>query len=107
VNAKFRKLLDTEGIKMRVCRNPDVKCVIVERFNRTLTFKLYKWFTWKNTHRYVDVLEKFVSGYAVHSSTGMAPSLVSYKDVLRIWERMRNRQARIKNVRSPPIYSVG
>jgi hypothetical protein len=56
----------------------------------------------------VDVFEKFVLGYndAVHSSTGMAPSLVSDRDVLLIWERMRNRQARIKKVRSPPIYSV-
>jgi hypothetical protein len=109
VNAKSRKLLYTEGIEMRVCRYPDVKCAIVKRFNRTLKSKLYKWFTWKNTHRYVHVLEKFVSGYndAVHSSTGMAPSLVSDKDVLLIWERMRNRQARIKKVRSPPIYSVG
>jgi hypothetical protein len=34
----------------------------------------------------VDVLEKFVSGYneTVHSSAGMAPSLVGYKDVLRV-----------------------
>jgi len=81
----------------------------LERFNRTLKSKLYKLFTWKNTHRYVDVLDKFVSGYndTVHSSTGMAASLARDKDVLRIWERMRKQQARIKKVRSPPIYSAG
>jgi transposase InsO family protein len=45
VNVKFRKLLDTEEIEMRVCRNPDVKCAIVERFNMTSKSKLYKWFT--------------------------------------------------------------
>jgi len=57
----------------------------------------------------MDLLDNFVSGYndTVHSSTGMAPSLVSDKDVLRIWDRMRKREARIKEVRSPSIYSVG
>jgi hypothetical protein len=93
VNAKFRKLLDGEGIEMRVCRNPDLKCGILERFKRTLKSKLYTWFTWKNTYRYVDVLDNFNSGYndTVHSSTGMAPSLVNDKDVLRLWESMRKR----------------
>jgi hypothetical protein len=37
--------------------------------------------------RYMDVLEKFVSGYNVskHPSTRMASSLVCDKDVLSIW----------------------
>jgi len=76
VNDKFRKLLVTKGIERRVCRNPDVKCAILERFNRTLKSKLYTWFTWKNIYRYMDVLDKFFWGYndTVHSSTGMAPS---------------------------------
>ena len=41
----------------------------------------------------MDVLDKFISGYneTVHSSTGMAPSLVSDKHLLRIWEKMRKR----------------
>ena len=34
VNAKFRNLLDGEVIEMRVCRNSDVKCAIVECFTR-------------------------------------------------------------------------
>jgi hypothetical protein len=42
VNAKFGKLLDGEGIKMRVCGNRDVKCAIVELFKRTLNSKLYR-----------------------------------------------------------------
>jgi len=44
----------------------------VERVNRTLRDKLYKYFTYKNTYRYVDVLLEFVKGYnaTVHSTTG-------------------------------------
>ena len=47
-----------------------------------------KWLTRNNTYRYVDILDKFVAGYnvSVHSSTGMAPSLVRDKDLLRLWE---------------------
>jgi hypothetical protein len=54
----------------------------------------------------VDLLDMYVSGYnsTVHSSTGIAPALVSDKDALRIWDK---RQARIREVKSPPIYSVG
>jgi len=54
------------------------------------------------------VLDKFVSGYndTAHSSTEMAPLQVSDKYVMRVWERMRKRQARIRKVRSP-IVSVG
>jgi hypothetical protein len=109
LNAKFRKLLDGQGVEMRVCRIPDEKCAIVERFNRTLKSKLYKWFKRTNSYRYVDVLDKFITGYnnTMHSSTGMAPSLVSDKDVLHKWERMRKRQAKIRKAKAPPIYSVG
>jgi hypothetical protein len=109
VKAKFRQLLDGKEIEMTVRRNPDVKCAIVDRFKWTLKSKLYKSSTWKYTSPYVDALDKFISGYnnPVHSSTGKGPSLVSDKDVLRVWARMRKRQARIRKVRSPPIYSVG
>jgi transposase InsO family protein len=74
VNAKFRKILEGRGIESRVCRNPDVKCAVAERFNRTLKTKLYKWFTRNNTYRYVEVLENVVSGYdAVTPARGWLP----------------------------------
>jgi len=38
---------------------------------------------------------------------GMAPPLVTDKDVLPKWEKMRKRQTRIKMVKVPAIYSVG
>jgi hypothetical protein len=61
VNARFRKLLNGEGIEMRMCSYPDVKCAIVERISRIQKSKLYKWFTRKNTYRNADALDKFVS----------------------------------------------
>ena len=40
LNMHFQTLLKREGIEFPVCRNPDVKCVFVERVNRTLRDKL-------------------------------------------------------------------
>jgi len=73
-----------------VCRIPDVKCSVVERAHRTIRDTLYKYFTYKNTYRYIDVLPKFVTAYndTFHSATGMAQARVTESDVLAIWERM-------------------
>jgi len=40
LNTQFQTLLKREGIEFQVCRNPDVKCAVVERVNRTLRDKL-------------------------------------------------------------------
>jgi len=84
-------LLKREGKQFQVCRNPDVKCSIVERVQRTVRDKLYKYFTHKNTYRYVDVLSDFVSGYNATAlgSTGMAPANVTDSDILALWKRMQ------------------
>ena len=103
----FQMLLKREGIQFRVCRNTDIKCSIVERVQRTVRDKLYKYFTHKNTHRYVDILSDFVCGYnaTVHASTGMAPANVTDSDILALWKRMQKRRGkvRVKMAR----YSVG
>ena len=89
-NTQFQTLLKREGIEFQVCRNPDVKCSVVERVNRTLCDKLHRYFTYKNTYKCIDVLPNFVKGYnaTVHSTTGMAPAHVSDTDVLTIWNKM-------------------
>ena len=76
-------MLRDEGIQFQVCRNPCVKCAVVERAHR-----LYKYFNYKNTFRYTDVLPKFVRAYndTVHSTTRMSPSRVTDSDVLAIWK---------------------
>ena len=103
LNESFQKLLKREGIHFQVCRNPDIKCSIVERVQQTVRDKLYKYFTHKNTYRYVDVLSDFVSGCntTIHGSTGMAPANVK----LALWKRMQKRRGkvRVKMAR----YSVG
>jgi hypothetical protein len=58
-------MLKHEGIQLQVWKNPDVKCSVVERVQRTLRDRFNKYFTFKNSYRYIDVLHKFVSAYNV------------------------------------------
>ena len=45
----------------------DTKSSVVERFNRTLKERMYRYFTALNTYRYVDALPALVQGYKVGS----------------------------------------
>lgn len=57
------------------------KSMVVERWNRTMKEKMYKYFTANNTRRYIDVLPELVKSYnkTIHSSTGMTPVEASKK----------------------------
>ena len=55
-NTPFKTLLQKYNILHFSSGNKDIKCAVVERFNRTLRTKLYRYFTAKNTNRYIDVL---------------------------------------------------
>ena len=59
--------------------NEETKASIVERFNRTLKTRMWRYFTNKQSVRYVDVLQDFVRSYnnSFHRTIGMAPSEVN------------------------------
>jgi len=58
LNKTFQDMLRHEGIQFQVCKNPDVKCSVVERVQRTLRENFNKYFTFKSSYRYIDVLQK-------------------------------------------------
>jgi len=66
--------------------------------NRTLRDKLYKYFTYKNTYRYIDVQPEFVKGYnaTVNSTTCMASRNVHDTDVLTIWNKIKGKANRAR-----------
>ena len=68
----------------------DTKSSVVERFNRTLKERMYRYFTARNTYRYVDALPALVQGYNVtkHHSIGMAPRDVTWANQRRVWQRL-------------------
>jgi hypothetical protein len=103
-------MLREEGLQFQVCRNPDVKCAVVERAKRTIRDRLYRYFTYKNTYIYTGVLPKFVGAYndTVHSTTGMAPLRVTDADVLAIWRRMqRKKNKNVRIAKAPLMFRVG
>jgi transposase InsO family protein len=56
LNRSFQDTLKREGIQFQICKSPSVKCSVVERAYRTIRNTLYKYFTYKNTYRFIDVL---------------------------------------------------
>jgi transposase InsO family protein len=56
-----------------------LKAAIVERFNKTLRQKIWRFMTYNKTKRFVDVLPELVSSYnaTIHSSIGMPPKDVN------------------------------
>lgn len=75
LNAIFLSFLKHRSILHYTSENDDIKCAIVERFNRTLKSKMWKYFTYAKTLRYVEVLPKLLQSYnsTYHSSIKIAP----------------------------------
>ena len=89
-NRKFQQWLEEKHIHFFTTENDDIKASIVERFNRTLKSRMWRYFTRHNTLTYVDVLGDMVDVYnrTPHRSIGMAPSDVTSKNKARVWFRL-------------------
>ena len=88
-NRKFQALLKKEGIRFFTTQN-ETKASIVERFNRTLKGKMWKYFTANNTLKYMDILQKLVKSYN-HSrrcSIGMRPVDVNETNESIVWQKL-------------------
>ena len=80
-NATLAKMLDRYGIR-HFSTQGDAKASVVERFNRTLKGRMYRYFTAQGTQDYVSVLSALVEGYnkSLHRSIGMAPKDVTERN---------------------------
>ena len=77
-NQNVQRLLKRYQIK-HFSTSSDLKSSLVERFNRTLLDKIFKWMSKNNTYRYIDVLNDLVHSYnhSHHRIIGMRPIDVS------------------------------
>ena len=79
LNESVQKLFKDNSINFYTTENEDIKAAVVERFNRTLKTQMWKYFTFKGTHRYVDVLDDLLFSYnnSFHRTIKMTPSEVN------------------------------
>ena len=84
----------------------DAKASVVERFNRTLKERLYRYLTTANTLRFDDVLPELVQGYNAtrHRSIGMPPQDVTWDNEEAVWKRLYSK--RLKGQKKPQ-FKVG
>ena len=70
--------------------NSELKASVVERFNRTLKTRMWKYFTAKNTRVYTDILQDIVQRYnnSYHRSIGQAPGSVSLLNVGQVRRKL-------------------
>ena len=80
---------------------------MVERFNRTLKERLYRYFTAANTLRFDDELPQLVQGFNAtrHRSIGMAPKDVTWDNEEAVWKRLYVK--RLNQKHPQPKFKVG
>ena len=90
LNHEVLGLFKTYNIKHYWSFNDDIKASCVERFNRTIKSKIYRYLTHQNTNRWVDVIQDLVDAYnnSYHRTIGMSPNQVNKDNEKEIAERM-------------------
>jgi hypothetical protein len=85
-NKDFKKYLQGKNIKL-FYTSSDTKASIVERFNRTLKNRMFKYFTAYNTRSYLPILNDLVDAYnnTRHRSIGIAPNKVTKENEKKVW----------------------
>ena len=87
----------------------DTKASIVERFNRTLKERMYRYFTSKNTLSYLPILQSLVKGYngTYHRSIGMPPEKVRVSNEGEVWNRLYAKRLSGKKPNRGSVMKVG
>lgn len=82
INKKTQKLFKKLDIHWFTTENVEIKCSVIERWNRTLKTKMWKYFTANDTRKWIDVLDPLVYNYnhSYHRSIQMTPVEASDED---------------------------
>ena len=88
-----------------VMYSPHLHAGVVERANKTIKHRLYKYFTKNNSNRWVDVIDKIIDGInnSVNRSIGVTPNSVSYNNAQDLLRKVYKGRVEKKS----PHYKVG
>ena len=85
-----QKYFKEKNIEHFTSQNETIKCAVVERFNRTLKDRLFRFFTWSNSYRYIEALPNIVKAYnhSYHRSIKRKPIEVNSQNSHEVWESL-------------------
>ena len=91
-NKKVQNYLKKVGIIFFTSHNQDIKASIIERFNRTLKERIYRYITKNRTRRFLDILQSLVKSYnnTYHRSIKQIPSKVNISNQENVWDALYN-----------------
>ena len=88
-NRLFQKYLKENNIRFFTIQNAETKASIIERFNRTLKTKMWKYFTAHNMLKYIGILQLVKSyNHSRHRSIGMRPVDVNEDNKGTVWQNL-------------------
>ncbi|KAK7460750.1 hypothetical protein BaRGS_00038828 [Batillaria attramentaria] len=110
-NKHMRQLLQRHHIHFYTSQNEDTKAAVVERFQRTLKGRMYRYFTHHNTKRYIDVLQALVDSYnaTYHRSIRTQPRLVGPHNQDQVYMALYGKamERAFQTPRPQPKFSIG
>ncbi|XP_074604185.1 uncharacterized protein LOC141857597 [Brevipalpus obovatus] len=79
LNREVQNVFKEYGVHHFTAINLKTKCSVVERFNRTLKSKMFKFFTANGTRKYIATLPALVKSYnnSIHRGPGKRPAWVN------------------------------
>lgn len=93
MNCDLKNFFMLNDILFFTTRDPTTKAAICKRFIRTIKGIIFKYFTFSNSTKYINVLASIMHLYnnRVHSSIGISPSDVDENNVLAVWDYSRKK----------------
>ena len=85
-NKEFKRLLEQEKID-HIFTYYETKANYAERVIKTVKLKIFKYFTNKETNRWIDILSDLTNGYnnSIHRSINMSPQDAQKSDPYKVW----------------------
>jgi transposase InsO family protein len=108
-NQTVQKYLKQQNIRHRLPQS-DLKCAGVERVNKTIQNKIYRYMTENNTRRYIDKLDDLVTSYnsSIHRTIKMSPfDAEKPENGLWVLDRLRVFYNRGSEFQKAPKFRVG
>jgi hypothetical protein len=106
VGKPFQEYLKEKDIIHITPNNPDIKCGLVENFNRNLKTRIWKLFAHQKNYRWVDELPNIVSAInnSYHRTIKMRPCDVTRENAKELWNLLYNQ---VKGVKDKFKFEVG